>query len=99
MISKKMFSLVKLTCSHTWEEEGGTSEYTFGSVKGAQHWVAVNINELRWYSIEAYDVLPCWVGDTEGQLFYGMTYSEHWELDTEPVIYTADGDSFVKVTL
>lgn len=93
----KMFSYVKVTVSYTWNTDA--CEFTFGSVKGAKQWIRVNKPDLRWYAIEEYDICPCKDDDTDGQLYYGMTYSEYWEPDKHEEMDFREEEQFIMVTI
>ena len=77
----KMISLTKVTCNYKWAPKELNTVFTFGSLSHAKEWAKANRDDLRWYTIEAYDICPCRNDDLKGQMFYGVTYSEYWSPD------------------
>lgn len=69
-------TLYKVTCSFTWQEdENDTSTWHCASLDGAKRFIERQ-KDLRWYSIEGQEFIPCDEDDPYGQLYIGMTYFE-----------------------
>lgn len=95
----KLFSYVKVTCNYIWQSKDDSSEYTYGSVHGALTFLEENKDELRWCSVEGYDVCPCYEGDEGGRLYHGMTYFKYWTPEREQITNNTDEDTFIAVTI
>ena len=66
---------------------------------GALEFLEENKDELRWCSIEGYDVCPCKSKDVNGRLYYGEAYYKYWSSDMEQVTDNTDADTFIPVTI
>lgn len=74
-------TLYKVECNFTWEDKNSSSTWSFGSLEGAKKFVEKKKDELRWYSIEGLDYMPCDDDDPYGQLYQGMIYFEFNEFE------------------
>ena len=75
-------SLYKVECNFTWQDENEVSTWHCATLEGAHRFIEVK-NDLRWYSIEGQDFIPCNEEDPGGQLYIGVTHFEFIDLEKE----------------